>query len=258
MAQSTDTSASLSMSAIDVDPCTGATTNRPLLNVQVLTTDPAGKATFRGAKTDFSPATRSVVFTITSGTSPGPEGIVAGSFVQPIFDYTFPEIIQFGSPQIPLGFSLMPYLAKGSGPYVPGNLLTPPPATQSIVGQLSPWPGAVAPAQTSCPANPPATTLITSTLPTSTPSPGGPSPDTITIVSATASKGQGQTTLAVVATTNNPNAKLSCAASGVNSIPPTPMIKAVDGTWSFSISTKGNVNSVTVTSDEGGSATRAV
>ena len=157
---------------------------------------------------------------------------------------------------MPLGFSLMPYLAKGSGPYVPGNLLTPPPSTRTIVGQLSPWPGAVAPAPTSCPATPP-TTLTTSTLPTSTPS-AGPSTDTITITSATTSKGQGQTTLSVTATTNNAGAKLSCSAAGTNPIPATPITKAGDGTRSFNIRTKGNVDSVAVTSDKGGSATRVL
>ena len=255
VAFSTDTAASLSMSAIDIDPCTGATKNRLLITVQGETVQPVGEAVFRGGKTDFSPATQSMFFQITTGTSPGPENITAGAFVQPIFDYTFPEILLFGAPEVPLGFELIPYLAQGSGPYVPGNLLTPPLPTPPIVGQLDPWPGATAPATTSCPA----ISATTSAAPTSTPGPGGPSPDTITILSATSTKGRGGlSTLAVHATTNNPSATLSCSAAGTNAVPPTLMTKNADGSWSFNISVKGNVNSVTVTSDKGGSTTTAV
>lgn len=254
---STDTSASIQMYAMDQDPCTGEITKRNLMLAKANSGDvPLGRARFRGAKTDFSPATRAVGFEIASGTSNGPSDIVAGQFIQPIMEYIFPELTTFGDPTIPLGFELMPYLSKGSGPFVPGNLLSSPPSTPVIVGQLSPWPGATAPTKTSCTTvPPPATTLSTATA-TATPT-AGPSPDTITINSATGTRGKGQTQVDVTATTNNVNALLSCAVAGDSPVTATAMTKVsgIPGRWTFSISVKGKATSVTVTSNKGGRAT---
>ena len=174
-----------------INPCTGAETKRNSLLAQATTGAPAGLVRYRGGKTDFSPATRAVGFDIASGTSEGSRGIVAGSFVQPILvsrtaalrskaprsfelargqEYIFPELTVFGLPQIPLDYNRIPYLAQGSGPFSPGNLLSPPPASPPIVGQLRPWPGAPAPATTPCPTGVPATTSTPTSPPTSGPS----------------------------------------------------------------------------------------
>ena len=254
---STDPSASIQMFAMDQDPCTGEFTKRNLMLAKANADVPIGRARFRGGKTDFSPATRAVGFEITTGTSEGPSGIIAGSFVQPIMEYIFPELTTFGDPMIPLGFERLPYLAKGSGPFVPGNLLSSPPATPVIVGQLNPWPGATTPVATSCPpVQPNPTTLSTATA---APTPG-PVPDTVTINTATSTAGKGQFTVAVTATTNNLAAILSCAVAGVDPIAATPMTKVAGtpGRWSFTITVKGRPSSVTVTSDKGGRASRNV
>jgi hypothetical protein len=53
--------------AMDVDPCTGETSERSLLLVEPESAAPAGKAVFRMGKTDASPVTRQVGFRYTNG-----------------------------------------------------------------------------------------------------------------------------------------------------------------------------------------------
>ena len=65
-------------------------------------------------------------------------------------------------------------------------------------------------------------------------------------------------TVIVAASTNNLAAKLSCAVTSDDPVTATPITKVSDGQWSFTISVRGNVTSVTVTSDLRGGATRAV
>jgi len=44
----------------------------------------------------------------------------------------------------------MPFLAQGSGPYQGGVPGRPPPNNTTIIGQLDPWPGLVAPTPANC------------------------------------------------------------------------------------------------------------
>ncbi|KAJ6550136.1 hypothetical protein B0H19DRAFT_1074018 [Mycena capillaripes] len=104
-----------------------------------------------GTTIDASSPTREVGFRYTTGTSAGPKGLIAGQFIQPIFFFVFPELISFGANEVPNQFDLMPFLAMGSGPYVPGNYLAEPLESPVRVGQLSPWPGVTVPGTTSCP-----------------------------------------------------------------------------------------------------------
>jgi hypothetical protein len=75
-----------------------------------------------------------------SATSPtSANGIVYGQYHAPIAEYLFPENIP-GNPIVANNFEAIPFLAYGG--YTS--------ATGTIVGQLSPWPGATAPALPVC------------------------------------------------------------------------------------------------------------
>lgn len=101
---------------------------------------------------DVTPATREVGARVQAGTGTNGNGITTGKFIQPIMDdgFIFPELNVFGDPEIVYEFNLLQHLAQGSGPWlggIPGqeeNLNGP------IVGQLDPWPGAVAPSKAGC------------------------------------------------------------------------------------------------------------
>ncbi|KAJ7141307.1 hypothetical protein C8R44DRAFT_244410 [Mycena epipterygia] len=242
----TDTATTIEFYAIDVDPCTGDETERSLVIAQPSSVAPVGRVTYRLGKQDASPATREVGFRYTNGPSPGPRGLTVGQFIQPIFEYIFPELTTFGTQQIPFEFNVMPFLAKGSGPFTYGNYLAAPPATPTIVGQLSPWPGSPTPAATSCP--PPKVVRALT-----------PAKDIITIVSALALNKKGQTTTSVTASSNNPTAQLFLAITGVDNVAPQVMDKQPNGQFTLDISTKGKPSSVTVTSSLGGNpVTQAV
>ncbi|KAH9207642.1 hypothetical protein DL95DRAFT_374068 [Leptodontidium sp. 2 PMI_412] len=245
--------------ALDVDPCTGQTTERTL-NVAMQpnsATQPLGRAVYRTpVKTDLTPATRYVGFRMASGTTLGAGNLTAGEFIQPVFDYIFPEPLDFGAPLFPNAFEVIPYLALGGGPYTPGRPGFPAPASPAIVGQLNPWPGVPAPAATSC-APAPTTTIASSTTLTSVTSPTAtvkPPVDTIVITSATGRNQRGATTLTVTATTTSkdPAIILSITAAGQNPVGLSPMTLVSPGSWSFVATVKSKPLTVTVTSSFGG------
>jgi hypothetical protein len=142
---------------IDVDPCTGTTADRPWGAIDV---DPGppngvkpGRWRFRppsrtlplaGASGVFDPPTQQV-HAIARGATPTvtKNGLTAGQYVAPITEFIFPENGATGSPIVPNNFESMPFLVNGLGPLAG--------AGSPIIGQLSPWPGASAPAPT--PAN---------------------------------------------------------------------------------------------------------
>lgn len=247
--------------AVDVDPCTGSVTERNLVLQQPTTVAPTGRAVYRLGTTNASPATRQVGFRLRTGTSLTSNNITAGQYFQPIFEYTFPELTAFGTPVFPNLFDVIPYLSQGSGPYIPGSFEVPPPASEVIVGQLSPWPGASAPATTSCAPRPTSTIAPPSTLTTTTSAPATTTSvvpkDTITIISASQSSTRGVITVTASASSNNPNALLSMAVAGSNPISATAMTKS-GSTFSLSISVKSKGTSVTITSQFGGSTTVAI
>ncbi|KAJ6562241.1 hypothetical protein B0H19DRAFT_1143919 [Mycena capillaripes] len=251
VAFATDSSTTVEWFAIDVDPCTGEESERQLVVAQGSSVAPVGKIVYRLGKVDASPATREVGFRYTSGTSAGPRGIVAGQFTQPIFDFIFPELIAFGAKQVPLEFDLMPFLAKGSGPLEFGNYLAAPIPSPTVVGQLSPWPGNIAPATTSCP--PPSTATAPITAPTTPAAPTkNPPKDVITVISAASRRQKGQSTTTVTASSNNAAAQLFMAITGVDNVSAQKMTKLANGQFSLAISTKGNPSSATITSSLGG------
>src|SRR3954453_14376325 len=158
----TDPSIFVMLSAIDVDPCTATESERFYAMVSV---DPgplvggrggvgavAGRG--RGGPGDdapFLPPTRMLRATTgngvymdwNTGDMKTPNGLAAGVYTAPNFEFIFPENLGIGSAPVPGNFEDFPFLAHGSGPY---------PANPSVrLGQLAPWPGAVAPVTPSCP-----------------------------------------------------------------------------------------------------------
>ncbi|RDW64721.1 hypothetical protein BP6252_10372 [Coleophoma cylindrospora] len=266
-----DPSVQLQWFAMDVDACSGAVTERSIALMQctAATAAPAGRCVYRMGKTDESPAPRQVGFRLTSGTVTLSNGIVAGQFVQPVFDYIFPELAAFGANQFPNSFDLIPYLAKGGGPYVPGTFGIALPAIPVIVGQLSPFPMGVTPTATIClpvsSSAPSAAPSTVSSVPASSPasSSAAATPtvvpkDTITIVSASQGTVRGVTTVTASARSSNANAVLTFSMVGPNPINNAAMTKDSTGLWTISVSVKNKGSSVTITSQFGGSATKAI
>ncbi|KAJ6524494.1 hypothetical protein B0H19DRAFT_1200031 [Mycena capillaripes] len=232
---------------MDVDPCTGITSERPLLLAEPANVAPIGKTVFRLGKTDASPVTRNVGFRYSNGIANGPRGIMAGQFIQPIFTFIFPELIAFGGQEPANQFELIPFLAAGSGPLVFGNYLADPPPTPTVVAQLSPWPGNIVPGTTSC--APP--TSATSTPSSSATPPPGSGIDVIEILAASTRNQKGMTSTSVTALTTSPTAKLFMAITGVDNVDPQAMTALGNGQFTLTISTKGKPDIVTITSTGG-------
>ncbi|KAF7345209.1 hypothetical protein MSAN_01897400 [Mycena sanguinolenta] len=253
-AQASDPTVPIQWFAMDVDPCTGVVSERDLLLVQPESAAPVGLTKFPLGKTDASPPTRQVGFRYTNGVSVGPKGIMAGQYYQPIYTFIFPELISFGSPELPNQFDLIPFLAMGSGPLVFGNLLATPLPTPTIVGQLDPWPGDILPATTSCaPIVSMSATVTSSSAPASSSTPAG-GVDVIVIISATSSNRQGVTTTTVTALTSSMTAKLSMQILGTQDVPSEPMTALGNGEFTLSVGTKGKATEAIITSTGGGVA----
>ncbi|KAF7297085.1 hypothetical protein MIND_00941400 [Mycena indigotica] len=248
---STDPGTTVQWFAIDIDPCTGEQTERNLELVQPSSKVPIGRSVFRLGKVDASPATRYVGFRYSNGVVAGPRGIIAGQFIQPIFDYIFPELVSFGSPELPNQFDLIPYLSAGGGPLVYGNYLAIPPPTPLVVGQLDPWPGFPRPTPISCP--PTSTQPSASNTPSST---ATGSVDIITILSVTTRNQKGMTMITVVALTNSDLSQLSLSVVGADIVKPQLMTPLGFNEFTLTIATKGKPTAVIVTSSYGGSATQ--
>jgi hypothetical protein len=71
-------------------------------------------------------------------------GIVAGKFLLPNFQFIMPVNDQLGDPLVPSNFQDFPFLKWGSGPVGGFGSAT------AILGQLDPWPGSPAPAKAVC------------------------------------------------------------------------------------------------------------
>jgi K319-like protein len=146
----TDFTAPVMVSAVDVNACTGEAMDRPW-NLEAIDPGPptgavAGRWRFRpGAPLfdlkgfPFLPPTREVHAVSYSGTVVTMNGLSAGEYTAPNFEFILPENRGIGSPIVPGNFETMAFLTQGSGPR--GGAYT---------GQLSPWPGASAPVRNAC------------------------------------------------------------------------------------------------------------
>jgi hypothetical protein len=152
----TDPNALIDINAVDVDPCTGDETLRLLGTVDPLTQVVKGRFRFHVLGGQFMPPTREMIITSHDGTTPATlpfdplqpavevgaaNGFGSGQYRLPNFDFIFPENLTPGEPIVPNNFQDMPFLAQGSGPLL-GN--------GSLVGQLTPWPGSLAPVAATC------------------------------------------------------------------------------------------------------------
>ena len=146
----TDATAPVTVSAVDVDACTGEGLDR-FWNMEAIDPGPPngavqGRWRFRpGAPLfdlkgfPFLPPTREVHAVSNNGTVITMNGLSAGEYTAPNFEFILPENRGIGSPIVPGNFETMAFLAQGSGPR--GGAYT---------GQLTPWPGATAPVRNAC------------------------------------------------------------------------------------------------------------
>ena len=151
----TDPTSFIDLFATDIDACTGAQTLRYYATVGVDNRIVLGRWRWR-PNTDlaFLPPTRmltainetGVYSDPVTGALGTPGGLLAGFYTAPNFEFGFPENLGIGRPPVPNNFQDFPFLSSGSGPYpLPG------PGALGNLGQLSPWPGAVAPVTPTCP-----------------------------------------------------------------------------------------------------------
>jgi hypothetical protein len=138
----TDPTQLIDISAVDVNPCTGEETLRLLATTDPSTQPVLGRFVHRVLGGLFTPPTREYVVSSHAGVmSSVANGIDAGQYRLPNFEYIFPENHNLGDPLIPFNFEDMPFLAQGSGPLFGAG---------PLVSQLDPWPGASTPAALVC------------------------------------------------------------------------------------------------------------
>lgn len=150
----TDPSTTISVWAIDIDPCTGAESER-LMGFTFPEPLIGGRARwkFETAAQPVGLWTRSYRLKLSSGQKNTTDGILGGQFVQPVLTWVFPEVFIPGVTAPPLDFSNIGALANGFGPDKDGN----------VFHQLKPWPGATAPVPISvCPDKIPTATYTSS------------------------------------------------------------------------------------------------
>jgi K319-like protein len=146
----TDAAMPVTISAVDVDPCTSEGTDR-FWNMEAVDAGPPtgavqGRWRFRpGAPLfdlkgfPFLPPTREVHAMSNDGTVITLNGLSAGEYTAPNFEFILPENLGVGTPVVPGNFETMAFLVQGSGKRGSG-----------YTGQLSPWPGATPPVRNGC------------------------------------------------------------------------------------------------------------
>jgi hypothetical protein len=178
----TDTSRPVNVFAVDVNPCTGGEIDRfwatqqvdpgppngavmgrwrfrpsaPLFNLKGFpflppTREAVAYSTPSPAEITASPNDPSVPISCPTGvcsfrvpTVTTLNGLTAGQYTLPNFDFLLPENRGIGNPKVPANYETMQFLAQGSGPWFGGGPLGGT-TSLGIAGQLSPWPGAVVP-----------------------------------------------------------------------------------------------------------------
>jgi hypothetical protein len=164
VAFTTDPDMVVDVYAVDVDAC-GKETNRFYTTADAAGPGRGGVVRGRARQSttigDFLPATRElrvVSRTLSSGLPADAvlptaktyaNGLIAGQYHAPNFEFIFPERLVLGGPPVPFPFEEFPFLANGSGPYFGSG----PNARSSALGnlgQLSPWPGLNAPTPNGC------------------------------------------------------------------------------------------------------------
>jgi hypothetical protein len=134
----TDPTRSLDLFAIDVDPCTGAESERLLNTVGPIQPQvaPLGRFRFVALTGAVLPPTREWMLRYHGTTGmPLANGLEALRYRTPVSEYLFGANLTFGDPTLlapPLNFQDFPFLAQGSGPWRG--------SAAAIIGQLDPFP----------------------------------------------------------------------------------------------------------------------
>jgi hypothetical protein len=142
---STDTTRSVTIGGVDVD-CNGHETFRPFVSNFPVDPGPPtgakkGRIQLRSLGGPFLPPAH-YMRTVVNGAVPTvtANGLTAGVYTAPQFDFIFAEAINLGALPPLLNFEDLPFLVNGEGPWR-GD-------TNHVIGQLNPWPGPVAPSLT--------------------------------------------------------------------------------------------------------------
>ncbi|KAF2099914.1 hypothetical protein NA57DRAFT_24250, partial [Rhizodiscina lignyota] len=123
-----DSSASVTASAIDVDHCTGEETDRIVGSATIKAGDARNKFTWRADSTTLSKYTREYRIKASTGTKATKNGILAGQYVQPVTEWIFPELTTPGLNPPALDFTGMTNVVNGIV------------QDEHQFGQLKPWP----------------------------------------------------------------------------------------------------------------------
>jgi hypothetical protein len=138
----TDPTRFVDIFAVDVNPCNGQETLRLLATTDPATQAVTGRFVHHVLGGFFGAPTRDMVVQSRSGVLRNvANGLDAGQYRLPVFEFVFPENHRIGDPIIPNNFEDFPFLAQGSGPLF---------GSGPVVGQLDPWPGDPAPPRANC------------------------------------------------------------------------------------------------------------
>lgn len=146
----TDPSRNIEIVALDVDSVTGDEKNPPRI-LSVIPPEanaPVGRFRRTVEQSVFLPPTREIKAHIAGTASVENQqvanGLKWGQYTAPVGEYLFPEGRAWGSPEVPMNFENLCFLAKGSGPLDtlrrdenPGTGCTD---GTCQLGQLKPWP----------------------------------------------------------------------------------------------------------------------
>jgi hypothetical protein len=127
--------------ALDLDPCTGEESERPIGSAPYKVGDNRNKWIWRADTRVDGRYTREYSVKANDGVVTTKNNITAGRYVQPVTEWIFPESTLPGNVPPVNDFSALEHLAKGIG-YTPDGVL---------IGQLKPWPGANIPQAPVCP-----------------------------------------------------------------------------------------------------------
>ncbi|KAK4672062.1 hypothetical protein QC764_611180 [Podospora pseudoanserina] len=146
-----DPSVTVSISAIDIDPCTGHETYRSI-GVGQARPEEGGRNKWLARIDGTTPSiyTREYRMVASSGTVVTRNGIVAGEYVAPILEWIQPELLVPGIEPIINEYAAMSHLTRGVGPDEDGNIfgpLDPFPQSGVTVFNISTCAGPVTPGE---------------------------------------------------------------------------------------------------------------
>ncbi|KAK0118027.1 hypothetical protein ONS95_012338 [Cadophora gregata] len=134
--------------AIDQDPCTGEESDRLVATTNVVASARNKWEVKVQRGTNVGLFTRNYRVKIGDTAVTTSDGINAGTYVQPVTEWIFPELIQPGGTPPAIDFSNIGPLKNGFGDI-----------NGQVFGQLNPWPGATVPSVAAC--APPTSTTVT-------------------------------------------------------------------------------------------------